>query len=420
MRSTVAISTFALALGLAAGLAGCNNRSVGWVVPQDALIRMAEAEEQDAQPAPATDSRDPLASDMRSAARSDDPQFSGRPATPAFGTPGDPRFANNFTLFGELRGGPTPAAPFDEVGNLRRVSFTVEGADFDIDVAPGGKWVVFASTQHRRTADLYVKPVDGATVTQLTSDPAEDTMPAISPDGRSVCFASNRAGNWDLYIKPIEGGQPVQLTSSPAHELHPSWSPDGRQIVFCAMSEQSGQWEMVVIDVNKPANRRFIGHGLFPEFSPDGKKIAFQRARDRATRWFSVWTMDYEDGQGGRPTQIIAADNAAVINPTWSPDGKRLAFATVVDPNRGEGGKGVRSADLWMVNLDGTNKVRLTGDRFCNLQPAWGDDGAVYFVSNRSGTDNLWAVKPSERSIALQSGDEPIDDAQASAPTDAE
>lgn len=435
MSSIAPRRSAAFRLGAIAALAfigGCTG-SVGWIVPADDLLPVRQVRPGDrsvvqALPADARTARsappppgspdDPARAAEPGSSRAASPHFVG-PQTTNARRP-SARFAGSVSLYGEI-GNRATGGQVDDLENLRRVSFTSEGADFDVDVAPGGKWFVFASTQHRPTSDLYMKMVDGTTVTQLTSDPAEDAMPAVSPDGQRVCFASNRSGNWDLYIKPIDGGQPVQLTDAPAQELHPSWSPDGKQIVFCSLGERSGQWEMVVVDVENPARRRFIGYGLFPEFSPDGKKIAFQRARNRGTRWFSVWTVDYIDGQGARPTQIAASPNAALITPSWSSDGKRLAFAAVVDPTSVRDGRRPDAADLWIVNLDGTGRVKLTGDRFVNLQPTWGDDGAVYFVSSRAGADNVWAVAPSDRSIAVQDADDgPDGEAQASAPVEAE
>jgi TolB protein len=307
--------------------------------------------------------------------------------------------APGIRLYGELpvSGGPEAA---DASDNLRQVSFTREGADFDVDIDPTGKWIVFASTQHRTTADLYMKQVDGQTVTQLTTDIGNDVMPAISPDGKSIAYCSDRAGNWDIYVQPVDGGKAMQLTSDPAHEVHPSWSPDGKQLVFSCLGRQSGQWEMVVVDIDAPAKRRFLGFGLFPRFSPDGTKIVFQKARLRGTRTFSIWTIDYADGEANHPTEIAAATNAAVINPTWSPDGKRLAFATVVEPTSNTDGSdgtlGVRpqSAEIWAIDLDGSNRVKFTTDRFANLQPSWSRDGVIYFISNRTGFDNVWALRP--------------------------
>lgn len=305
-------------------------------------------------------------------------------------------------LFGQL-----PQSQTGSVGsadNLRQISFATEGADFDPALDATGAWMVFASTRHRQTSDIYLQKVGGTAVTQLTNDPANDMMPVFSPDGKRIAFASDRAGNWDIYLMDVAGGQAVQLTNDPTQELHASFSPDGRQLVFCSYGAKSGQWEMVVIDVDNPANKRFIGPGLFPSWSPVDNRIVFQRARERGTRWFGVWTIEIVEGQAMRPTALAVSSNAAAINPQWSPDGRHIVFSTVIDPEQPiagsapSGGATARPgiADLWVISADGSNRTNLTNGQFVNVQPAWSRDGQVYFVSNRGkdGVENIWSVDP--------------------------
>jgi Tol biopolymer transport system component len=312
----------------------------------------------------------------------------------------DPRI-QNLTLYGRLphRDNPNPEAgkssPMDSPDNIRRVTFASQGADFDPQMDPTGKYIVYASTQHRKNADIYVKTVNGTAITQLTSDPAQDMMPTFSPDGTKIAFCSDRAGNWDIYIMDLSGGQPVQITSDPADDFHPSFSPDGRRLVYCTFGNQSGQWELVVINLDNPGPKRFIGHGLFPCWSPKGDRILFQRARERGTRWFSLWTLDFVNGEGVRPTEILASSNAAAITPRWSPDGSHIVFCTVVDPDASLD-KGPTQADIWVVAADGSGRTNLTKSPFVNLQPVWGKDGTIYFASNRGvgGVQNIWSIRP--------------------------
>ncbi len=284
----------------------------------------------------------------------------------------------------------------DTSSNTTQVSFTQEGADFDPEIDLTGKRFVFASTRHRKTADIYLQPVGGTTVTQVTNDPANDVMPTFSPDGQSVAFASDRGGNWDIWIVDLKGGKPVQVTNSPTQDLHPSFSPDGSQLIFCSFGSRSGQWELWIVDVNNPAKRRQVGYGLFPVWSPVENKIVFQRARQRGNRLFSVWTIDLDDGEAKRPTEIAASSNAAVITPAWSPDGKYLTFSTVLNAKPGNVTEKPKQADVWMVDLAGKQRVNLTRSQFSDVQPTWGPDGTIYFVSNRgkNGIENVWQMRP--------------------------
>lgn len=289
--------------------------------------------------------------------------------------------------------------------NLDQVSFSHDGADFDPDISPDGATIVFASTQHAPTADIYRKGVNGHTITQLTNDPANDVMPSISPDGSRIAFASDRSGAWNIYLMNASGGQAVQLTNDPSPQLHPSWSSDGRHITYCRLGDTSGRWELWVMEVQNPAVRHFIGYGLLPEWSPTEDKIVFQRSRQRGDRFFSIWTIDFVDGEGMNPTEIVSSPVAACVNPSFSPDGRRIAFAVVPNPDHQSGGT-PDVADLWITNIDGSGRANLTGGYFTNLMPTWGHDHRIYFISNRSGTDNIWALRP-ERAILAASGPNP-------------
>lgn len=320
-------------------------------------------------------------------------------------------------VYGEM---PTTGMPAGALGepslldgmeSLSQVTFAGEGGAFDPCLSRDGKMLVFASTQHRATADIYIKAVNGRTVTQLTADPAQDIMPTISPDGQRIAFASNRAGAWNIYLISINGGQAAQLTSDRSNDLHPSWSPDGAKIVFCRLGEVSGRWEMWVTDVNQPVVSEFIGYGLFPSWCPaagtgDGgrDKILFQRSRERGDRAFSVWSVDYKAGDAGSPTEIASTTGGAMINPAWSPDGQRVVFAVVRNPGDTIGADSRPAlADLWMSDVNGTGRVNLTAGRFANLMPAWSPDGRIYFVSDRSGIDNVWSIG-TEKAILAASG----------------
>jgi TolB protein len=297
-------------------------------------------------------------------------------------------------IFGESISHSSTTSGFgDGASNITQVTFARDGQDFDPDTDSTGQRLVYASTQHRRTADLYLKGVNGSTVTQLTSDPGDDVMPEFSPDGAWIAFASNRAGNFDLYVMPVSGGQPRSLSTDASDELHPTWSPDGRTLAYCRFGEQSQRWELWTVDVDNPSVRNFVDYGFLPEWSPDPaqNKILFQRAKERGSRYHSIWTIDYVDGQGRNPTEIASAANAAVINPSWSPDGSHIVFATIVEPESQPSEKPVE-ADLWIVRLDGTGRTNLTNGFAANYQPTWGANGLVYFVSDRGGNDNLWSV----------------------------
>jgi len=289
------------------------------------------------------------------------------------------------------------------------VTYAEEGADFDPCVSRDGTKLVFASTQHRATSDIYIKRMDSRVMTQLTNDPAEDACPAISPDGSKIAFASNRTGNWDIFVIPISGGKAVQITSDGADEMQPSWSPDGAKLVY-ARAGASGRWEMWVAKAGNNASANFIGYGVQPRWCPEtgtgeGKsdKIVYQLGRERGRRSFSLWTMDYVDGASTNATELVGSADAALINPTWSSDGQWIAYTEVdlLDP-RNTGSQRPAASSLWMVSVAGEGKIRLTGTEGVALNPSWGNDGTLYFVSDRSGRDNVWSLNLAQALTSAQ------------------
>ncbi|HVZ93385.1 MAG TPA: DPP IV N-terminal domain-containing protein [Phycisphaerales bacterium] len=344
------------------------------------------------------------------------------------------------TAEAELTDDAPESAFSDAASSMRRVTEANDGEDFDPTLSPDGAQVFFSSTRHSPSADIYMKTVDGSAVTQLTTHPAADVMPSVSPDGKRIAFASNRSGQWDIYVMSTEGGQAVQITSDAADELHPSWAPDGDRLTFCRLNESSERWEVWVTSTSKPNFRQYLTPGLFPTWQPNGDKIAFQRARDRGGRLFSVWTIDYTDGDAHRPTEVASSPEFAMACPAWSPDGTMIAcisrpptpaptdtpadaagkptngaekasavaanganpdnsktrtaaaHLSTTEPPVSESGAEGMLADIWVVTADGRTRANLTGGRYMNLTPAWGPTGAVYFVSDRAGTRNIWSL----------------------------
>lgn len=306
---------------------------------------------------------------------------------------------NNISFFGQ------PPAPADPSFSNRTLisatqhTFSEVGADFDVDVDPTGTRLAFASTRHSLEPDLYWKTVDGVAITQLTSDPASDIQPAFSPDGSRVAFASNRTGNWDIWMMATGGGPAVQITRGIADDVHPSWSPDGSKLVYGSLPPDGGPGQLWISDAVAGGSARFIGYGLFPDWSPTGNIIVFQRARERESRWFSIWTLELIDGEPRYPTEVAADVSNAMIQPNFSHDGKRIVFAGTPSVPMSDVYREALLAppyDIWVMNADGRNRIRLTDGFTANYAPTFSADGRIFFTSDRSGHENIWSLTSPE------------------------
>jgi len=271
------------------------------------------------------------------------------------------------------------------------------GADRDPDLSRDGSLLFYASTSHDEAFSLYVKRVGSNTATRITPQGGDQRFPRVSPaQPRRLAYCSNERGRWELVLIPDYIAQPgkTEVLSEPGTDnLHPSWSPDGKKIVYCSTrSFASGEWTLRIRDLESGRTTVMEDvEGLLPEWSPVGNRIVFQRMKRRDDWLSSLWTLDLEHGEARRMTSIFSSDDWAAINPTWSPDGKRVAFATV-GKSRLKAGVMNEADDIWVVAADGLNPTRLTFAPAADGMPRWSTTGRIYFVSDRSGSPRLWSL----------------------------
>jgi Tol biopolymer transport system component len=126
--------------------------------------------------------------------------------------------------------------------------------------------------------DIYLRSVDGLSLSRLTDDPALDTQPAWSADGRSILFLSDRGNRWDLYrVRPQAGARADRLTDHVRREDSPSPSPDGRHVAFVD-GRGHPEGSILILDLDRGTVRAFPEHSdgdRDPAWSPDGRSIAF-------------------------------------------------------------------------------------------------------------------------------------------------
>ena len=197
----------------------------------------------------------------------------------------------------------------------------------------------------------------------LTNNSADDRYASYSASGKQIIFESNRDGNWEIYIMDWDGKNQLRLTTSESDDRRPSWHPNGRTIIF--ESNKTGKNELYELTIKNKEIRKINiegtkGEPTFARYSPNGKKIAFSlKESDQKS---NIITIDKEGAQ-----DFITHYDFRSYYPSWSPDGKVLLFFSRHETNN-------EDDEIYKINIDGSDKERLTNWPKHNFCPSWSND----------------------------------------------
>jgi Tol biopolymer transport system component len=180
--------------------------------------------------------------------------------------------------------------------------------------------------------------------------------------------------NGEIYVRDFSGGTPVRLTTNTAYDQFPVWSPDGSKIAF--QSFGSGLWEIFVMNADGTGQTQ-MSNGGYPTWSPDGTKIAFDSDRDHPRGEIYIMNAD------GSNVVRLTSNSAQDFGPAWSPDGSKIAFVSDQD---GEW-------EIVVMNADGTGQTQLTSNTSLDRSPAWSPDGSrIAFMSHQGGDWDIFVM----------------------------
>ena len=225
--------------------------------------------------------------------------------------------------------------------------------------------------------------------------------PGISPDARVVAFAS--AG--DIWTVPTAGGEARLLVTHPATESRPLYAPDGKSLAF--ISNRTGNGDIYLLSLETSELKRLTwddSQDTLSGFSPDSKWVYFNSGTRDPSGLPDVWRVSVA---GGTPSQVLSDPYLSEYHATAASDGRRLAFSA-----RGigssqwwrRGSSHIDENDIWVWDPAAKSPfARVTddprdGEGERALWPLWAPDGrGVFYISDRSGSENLWFGAPGSR-----------------------
>ena len=225
---------------------------------------------------------------------------------------------------------------------------------------------------------------------------AYDYQPDITPDGRIIVFSRYNGSSIELWALDLEDGGEVQLTSGGAVNVEPRVSPDGKRIAWVS-TKGTGHLNLFVADLESTDlrnERPLLGerrsripryyysafdHALNPSWSPDGKRILFVTNNEVAWGTGDIWSVAVDNPRDRR--KVLSEETSWSARPETSPDGKQILFASY---------HGRQWRQLWLTTPDGSAPLPLTFGDFDRSSARWSPDGQrIAYISNAQGNTSL-------------------------------
>ena len=257
---------------------------------------------------------------------------------------------------------------------------------------PDGNSLVYSMA-----GSLWGQQIGSGEASELTHPRAAyDYQPDVAPDGISVVFSRYDGKAIELWRLDLKSGREQQLTSGGAVNVEPRLSPDGKRIVWVS-TEGSGHFNLFIADIGadgltnahpllgerrSTVSRYYYSafdHSINPSWSPDGKRVLYVSNPEVAWGTGDIWSVDPDNPADRR--KVLSEETSWSARPETSPDGKQVLFSSY---------HGRQWRQLWVTTPGGMAPLPVTFGEFDRWNARWSpDDRRIATISNEHGNTEL-------------------------------
>ncbi len=279
----------------------------------------------------------------------------------------------------------------------------------DLQISPDGKWVAYSVSTvdvaaDKSDTDIWMASWDGSQQVRMTSSPEAENAPRWSPDGRYLSFQSGRPGKAkgsQVWLLDRTGGEAQQFTDVKGRLSGYEWSPDSKRLLLVVTER----------DPNEPEEDRPAGAAAAGPNAKAPKPIVIDRYKfkqDVAGYLTNKPPRLYLYDMAAKKTEPLTPENLEAAAPTWSPDGKSIAFL-------GKSGKEAERYNTWNVYVTesraGAAPRQITHydgihSSASRARPEWSPDGTRLVYLQTTGA-KLGAYNMNRIAVVAAAGGEP-------------